>query len=889
MDFHSLARKELQALCKKNKIPANMTNVAMANALQALQNVEGLEEFLNPSDSNLSQSPEKNVNGSPDIPRTAARASTRRKPTKQVTESTQPLTRTRRGTRGSAAQGTDQENKDVNVLITPAPAVPGSRRRVPAASSRRKIETQLREAEDDEKSEAQERSDVVETPVVPSTRRKAPATSALRKLETENSVQRVYSTRHSVRLLEKNLGKMSLVENGKSEPVKIDDLSEEMANSSEISELSVQFEKEMSEANTQTVSEVGPEETNDSEVLSDPKPVEPMEMERELKVDNKDMNKSDDESREDNLKSEIADNSGVVKVSETIDEAGDEGSDESDIISSEKLEMAIDLDHETVDEKVTEQDTRSEDSLAVKESNDASAEDMDHVSESMSPQHECQNLASKDSELNVTEGDDHSNCDSESESTTEGESDSESESATEGESDEEIASDENSSECEENYSDDDAEKDLEAPILPIGFEKLENNHSGSESIVAEQSDIQVSVENQASTIEIYNTEALVDVKVTEAETEEERDLEAPVHSGSESTVAEQSDIQVSVENQASTMEIYNTEALVDVYVTEAEEVAVKTNDQSSVETPISMNNMSPDLLISDCEVTLSTVATNSISEDKTSCHAEDPMAKAEEMHETLVDVCVMPAHESNMSTDLISDSKVTYDIPFQPFAADQLSGRFPRPTQLTPRKSSAIKESTIQKVTDVSDDDEEKIDTGNVEVELDKEKAKPDELAGKSLRQLAKMLKEMPAHETNMSTDLISDSKVTYDIPFQPFAADQLSGQFPRPTQLTPRKSSAIKESTIQKVTDFSDDDEEKIDTGNVEVELDREKAKPDELAGKSLRQLAKMLKEMHIKSNKKHNTDKSTTKEHVGKKRIALQALPENCSVAVDEGLKEN
>ena len=50
----------------------------------------------------------------------------------------------------------------------------------------------------------------------------------------------------------------------------------------------------------------------------------------------------------------------------------------------------------------------------------------------LSPQHECQNLTSKDSELNVTEGDDHSNCDSESESTT-----------TEGESDEEIVSDEN--------------------------------------------------------------------------------------------------------------------------------------------------------------------------------------------------------------------------------------------------------------------------------------------------------------------------------------------------------------------------------------------------------------------------------------------------------------
>lgn len=49
-----------------------------------------------------------------------------------------------------------------------------------------------------------------------------------------------------MRLLEKNLGKMSLVENGKSEPVKIGDLSEEMANSSEISMLFVQFEKEMS-------------------------------------------------------------------------------------------------------------------------------------------------------------------------------------------------------------------------------------------------------------------------------------------------------------------------------------------------------------------------------------------------------------------------------------------------------------------------------------------------------------------------------------------------------------------------------------------------------------------------------------------------------------------
>ena len=47
MDFHSLARRELQALCKNNKIPANMTNVAMADALKALQHVIFFLELFN--------------------------------------------------------------------------------------------------------------------------------------------------------------------------------------------------------------------------------------------------------------------------------------------------------------------------------------------------------------------------------------------------------------------------------------------------------------------------------------------------------------------------------------------------------------------------------------------------------------------------------------------------------------------------------------------------------------------------------------------------------------------------------------------------------------------------------------------------------------------------
>ncbi|KAF9662389.1 hypothetical protein SADUNF_Sadunf18G0048200 [Salix dunnii] len=36
MDFHYLSRKEFQDLCKKNKIPANMANVAIAEALEVL-------------------------------------------------------------------------------------------------------------------------------------------------------------------------------------------------------------------------------------------------------------------------------------------------------------------------------------------------------------------------------------------------------------------------------------------------------------------------------------------------------------------------------------------------------------------------------------------------------------------------------------------------------------------------------------------------------------------------------------------------------------------------------------------------------------------------------------------------------------------------------------
>ncbi|OMO66652.1 hypothetical protein CCACVL1_21038, partial [Corchorus capsularis] len=141
MDFHSLTRKELQTLCKQNKILANITNVAMADALKALETVEGLDEMMNQS-----QSPEKTINNSSkDILSTATRASTRRKTTKEEPQSTQPTTRTRRMTKRTVEL--DEENRNVNVPETPVMAATSTttRRRVAVGSTRRKVEAQKEE------------------------------------------------------------------------------------------------------------------------------------------------------------------------------------------------------------------------------------------------------------------------------------------------------------------------------------------------------------------------------------------------------------------------------------------------------------------------------------------------------------------------------------------------------------------------------------------------------------------------------------------------------------------------------------------------------------------------------------------------------------------------
>ncbi|KAL1567111.1 hypothetical protein AAHA92_02627 [Salvia divinorum] len=46
MDFHNLSMRELQTFCKRNKLPANVSNVDMADSLQALDIVEGVDVVL---------------------------------------------------------------------------------------------------------------------------------------------------------------------------------------------------------------------------------------------------------------------------------------------------------------------------------------------------------------------------------------------------------------------------------------------------------------------------------------------------------------------------------------------------------------------------------------------------------------------------------------------------------------------------------------------------------------------------------------------------------------------------------------------------------------------------------------------------------------------------
>ncbi|CAI9275433.1 unnamed protein product [Lactuca saligna] len=218
MDFQTLNRRELQALCKLNKIPANVTNIAMVDALKSLETVEGIEEFLNPSRSETigssNESPERIQATSVRVPRTTCRTSTRQKANNSETESLH-ATASRATSRGV----------------------------------RRQLDGEVNE--------------FLKTPMVSSIRKKGTTTSthqeALKKetttttTTTNTTVQRAYSTRRSTRLTAKKSEGLEVIDRERSEPIKLDSFLDEVKDLGNQSDENSKNEKEVVHVDTTTL------------------------------------------------------------------------------------------------------------------------------------------------------------------------------------------------------------------------------------------------------------------------------------------------------------------------------------------------------------------------------------------------------------------------------------------------------------------------------------------------------------------------------------------------------------------------------------------------------------------------------------------------------------
>ncbi|KAL0681175.1 hypothetical protein Bca4012_048022 [Brassica carinata] len=248
MDFHSLLRRDLQFLCKRNKIPANMTNLAMADALKSLEIVEGLDEYMNQNDANVLQSP-ASVAKLP--PSTAARTTRRKTAMKAEPQSSSQLVVVNRSCRlkskslhGEMEQeNVDEESKTSNV----------------------KIEVS-----------------VAKTPAARSTRKASAAASCKSKVQESKKgelVQSAYSTRRSTRLLEKCMADLSLMTKETEQKVaaqeKNPDGPEERSEEAEVipgRDLSASMEKEWENSDQVTGGlEISVGNTETMEVMTDEK------------------------------------------------------------------------------------------------------------------------------------------------------------------------------------------------------------------------------------------------------------------------------------------------------------------------------------------------------------------------------------------------------------------------------------------------------------------------------------------------------------------------------------------------------------------------------------------------------------------------------------------
>ncbi|XP_059300138.1 uncharacterized protein LOC132052559 isoform X2 [Lycium ferocissimum] len=233
MDFHSLTRRELQALCKKNKIPANMTNVAMADALQSLDFVDGIEEVLKACESDVANSSMESPGKSEavmSVPRTGRRTA-QQTTIKHDSETLQTSTRTRCRTRGTVVNEVKNDTLET-------PALPTTRRRAATTNVCAKLESVMNECEPKEKIKDQveeEKKDVPKTPA-------AALTSQRKEVKAKSSVRQVYSTRRSVRLAGKQQ-ESSTQEDEKSGTLTFDAVSEETDESLEVNSKNEELDK----------------------------------------------------------------------------------------------------------------------------------------------------------------------------------------------------------------------------------------------------------------------------------------------------------------------------------------------------------------------------------------------------------------------------------------------------------------------------------------------------------------------------------------------------------------------------------------------------------------------------------------------------------------------
>ncbi|XP_042057685.1 uncharacterized protein LOC121802164 isoform X2 [Salvia splendens] len=246
MDFHGLTRRELQAFCKRNKIPANMTNAAMADALSALEIVEGIEDFMKTSQSESTQSSIELQDSlevtSPYVPPTGGRSTRRRN-----VSNAEPLVMTtaRRTTRKTAVKA------QADAMETPAVAAQASRRRVQIAPTCLELDSQLEKC-------VEQKKDALMTPAA------VGATS--RRRRAEETEKKVYSTRRSARLAVKSMPLLSGETELSKEELFAKDSEDQEVNQKEVSGVTVENVEEDKEKSELSNHELCSRDCEDQEV-----------------------------------------------------------------------------------------------------------------------------------------------------------------------------------------------------------------------------------------------------------------------------------------------------------------------------------------------------------------------------------------------------------------------------------------------------------------------------------------------------------------------------------------------------------------------------------------------------------------------------------------------